>query len=416
MITDRTHMYQIINMNAIGFEDLTEEIGEKPDWDYQTPMCIVDEEVDGVQKVAKLRCRFNGRYHVSLFYEGVKVAEFWWGKTFEAPSFSYLDVQALAQQLPIAPAPAVPAMPAFDYIVDIYSDRIVITASDGSTTTLNTISDFNNWLNNVRGKKIRINAHIEVYDTLFITSNEYWIFGEWIHSYIYLLDKDIAIYSFTNLADALMNNYIDNTPPPDYQNRDISGFKLFAPYADLNIFAHKGSMLSDVMINVGYTFQSFLYGIDGDIHIMGSLISIMNSRLRNAVILAHYLDLDTVYGQNYEGSWFIVSMQDTRLNNVSTRGCGWVSSYLRFLRFVDVGANSTVTLPLEIPDTWGGIVVVDGIYVPNGDTISAFNPAPSGITYQIDLNRKAIVITNNTSNSYTLVVIYTWMEPQVTIG
>jgi hypothetical protein len=123
--------------------------------------------------------------------------------------------------------------------------------------------------------------------------------------------------------------------------------------------------------------------------------------------------LDTVYGQNYEGSWFIVSLQDTRLNNVSTRYCGWVSSYLRFLRSVRVGANSTVTLSLEIPDTWGGMVVVDGIYVPSGDTISAFNPVPSEITYQIDPNQKAIVITNNTSNSYTLVVIYTWMEPRV---
>jgi hypothetical protein len=134
---------------------------------------------------------------------------------------------------------------------------------------------------------------------------------------------------------------------------------------------------------------------------------------RNAVILAHYLDLNTVYSQNHKGLWFIVSLQDTRLNNVSTRYCGWVSSYLRFIRFVNVGANSTVTLPLEIPDTRSGIVVVDRIYVLSGDTISAFNPAPSEITYQIDPNQKAIVITNNTPNSYTLVVIYTWMKPQV---
>jgi hypothetical protein len=210
-----------------------------------------------------------------------------------------------------------------------------------------------------------------------------------------------------------MKNYIDNAPPPDYQKRDISGFKLFAPYADLNIFAPEGSMLSDVMINVGYTDQSFIYGIDGDIHITGSIIDIMNSKLRNAVILANNLTLNTVYGQNYEGSWLIVSLQNTKLNNVSTKYCGWVSSYLRFLRSVSVGANSTVTLPLEIPDTWGGMVVVDGIYVPSGGTISAYNPVPSGITYQIDPNQKAIVITNNTSNSYTIVVIYTWIEPRV---
>jgi hypothetical protein len=322
-------------------------------------------------------------------------------------------------KLPILQPPAVPPAltPLFDYIIDIYADKVVITDSHGNTVaTLSTVSDLNSWLSSIRGKRIRINAHVEVYDTLLLTGNEYWIFGEWIHSYIYLLDKNITIYSFTNLADALMRNFIDNAPPPDYTGRDISGFKLFAPYADLYISAPSGSMSNDVMINVGRTSHSTLQGIDGDIHIMGSNIYITNSKLRNAVILAHYLGLDAVYSQGYEGSWFIVSLQDTELSNVSTRDCGWVTSYLRFIRSVDVEANSTADLPLEIPDTWGGTVVVDGIYTLSGDTISALNPAPSGITYQIDPNQKAIVITNNTPNSYTLVIIYTWMEPQVPFG
>jgi hypothetical protein len=36
-------------------------------------------------------------------------------------------------------------IPVFDYIVDIYSDKIVITNPDGSTTQLSTIADLNNW-------------------------------------------------------------------------------------------------------------------------------------------------------------------------------------------------------------------------------------------------------------------------------
>jgi hypothetical protein len=402
------------NKTAIGFEDLTEEIGDKPDWDFSTPLCIVDEEVDGVQKVAKLRCRFTGRYHVSLFYEGLKVSEFWWGKTFDAPSFSYLDVQSLAQQLQIAPAPAVPAMPAFDYVIDIYANKIVVTDAYGNTVaTLNTINDLNSWLSNVRGKKIRINANVEVYDTLYLTSNEYWIFGEWIHSTIYLIEKNISIYSFTSLGDSMMMNYVRNEPPPSYKYLDVSGLRLFAPYADLNIFAEEGSMQSGVVIVVGNTSQSFLGNIDGDIYIAGSMINIMDSRLRNSVILAQYLSLDNVYGENYEGTWLIISLGNTELKNTSTKNCGYSNAYLKFIRRVSVGANSTATLPLEIPDAWNGMVVVDGIYVPSGDTIYAFNPVPSGITYQIDLSQKAIVITNNTSNSYTIVVIYTWIEPSL---
>jgi hypothetical protein len=316
-------------------------------------------------------------------------------------------------QLPPSP-PTLPPAPApiFDYIIDIYADKVVVTDSYGSTVAvLSTVSDLNSWLSNVRGKRIKINAHVEVYDTLFLTGNEYWIFGEWIHSNIYLLDKDITIYSFTNLADALMRNFIDNAPPPDHAERDISGFKLFAPYADLYISAPEGSMLSDVMINVGRTSHSTLHGIDGDIHIMGSNIYITNSKLRNAVIIAHYLGLEAACNQGYEGSWFIVSLQDTELINVSTVDCGLVTSYLRFIRIVNVGANSTTNLFLEIPDTWGGTVTVDGIYTLSGNTISALNPAPSGITYQIDPNQKAIVITNSTPNDHTLVIIYTWTEP-----
>jgi hypothetical protein len=321
-------------------------------------------------------------------------------------------------QLPPSP-PTLPPVPApiFDYIIDIYADKVVVADSYGNTVAvLSTVSDLNSWLSSVRGKRIRINAHVEVYDTLLLTSNEYWIFGEWIHSSIYLLDKDITIYSFTNLADFLMKNFIDNAPPPDYTERDISGFKLFAPYADLNISAPMGTTLSDIMINVGRTSHSTLHGIDGDIHIMGSNIYITNSKLRNAVILAHYLGLEAACNQGYEGSWFIVSLQDTERSNISTRDCGWVTSYLRFVRIVNVGANSITNLFLEIPDTWGGTVTVDGIYTLSGDTISALNPAPSGITYQIDPNQKAIVITNSTPNDYTLVIIYTWTEPQVPFG
>jgi hypothetical protein len=321
------------------------------------------------------------------------------------------------QLSPLPPTPPSVPTPVFDYIIDIYADKVVVTDSYGNTVaTLNTVNDLNSWLSNIRGKRIKINAHVEVYDALFLTSNEYWIFGRWIRGNIYLLEKNIAIYSFTNLADFSTGNYISNTPPPDNKERDISGLRLFAPYADLNISAPEGSMLSDVMINIGYTSQSLIRGVDGDIYITGNIINIMNSRLRNTVILANNLFLDTIYGQNLEGSWFIASLQNTILWNVSTTDCGWTCLYLKFLRFINVGANSTATLPLEIPDTRGGTVVVDGIYIPSGDIIFTLNPAPSGVTYRIDPNQKAIVITNNTPNSYILAVIYTWIEPQVLIG
>jgi len=56
-----------------GFEDLTEEIGQKPDWDYDEPRVKIIEEKGFIVKTVRIECRQGGAYDVALYYNNIKV-------------------------------------------------------------------------------------------------------------------------------------------------------------------------------------------------------------------------------------------------------------------------------------------------------------------------------------------------------
>ncbi|MEM4977234.1 MAG: hypothetical protein QXT64_07920 [Desulfurococcaceae archaeon] len=60
----------------LGFEDLTEEIGEKPDWDFDEPTCEVVEEKGVVRKTVKLKCFYGAGYTNRLYFDDVLLHEF----------------------------------------------------------------------------------------------------------------------------------------------------------------------------------------------------------------------------------------------------------------------------------------------------------------------------------------------------
>jgi len=89
-------IFKVDNKDAFGFEDLTEEIGEKPDYDFETPMCVILDETGETNIKVSLDCKFTGRYRVSLYYDGIKISEFWWGRLRDFPSFTYTKPFAVA--------------------------------------------------------------------------------------------------------------------------------------------------------------------------------------------------------------------------------------------------------------------------------------------------------------------------------
>jgi hypothetical protein len=399
-------VFEVDGKPAFGFEDLTEEIGETPDYDYETPMCIVEEELDGVQKAARLRCRFTGRYRVSLYYDGVKVAEFWWGKLAEAPQFTYIDVQALAQQVQVPVAPPV-GVPAFDYVVDIYSDRIVITSPDGATMQLSTIADLNNWLRNITGKRIRINAHVEVYDSIHLSPNEYWIFGEWIHGSIHLCGRNITIVSFTRLGESGYRTYVTNYNPQLNDYVDVSGLKLYSVYADVDIHGKSDMILRDVLIYVEMTHTSFIEYIEGDIYMRGAFVDVMRSTLHNVHIDADCIDLEDVTSKDYLGTWVMISRRWAPIRGtVDARYTVDAMLHLRNTVFKRVEARSSLVISLPTINWYFVHYRVVFIGVRKGSNPYYYDPLPSGVTYQFDEVNKSIVINNATDTGYDIVLTY----------
>jgi hypothetical protein len=83
--------YMKVTANSFGFEDLTEELGQKPDYDYDEPACTIESVSGVVFKTVKLRCRYTAGYENHLYYGKVKVFEFKPGSYTREISFSYMD-------------------------------------------------------------------------------------------------------------------------------------------------------------------------------------------------------------------------------------------------------------------------------------------------------------------------------------
>lgn len=88
---------KIYDDRSFGFEELTEEIGEKPDWDYDEPYCVVKEVTGFIRKTVRLKYRFSGEHEIYLCY-GIMttawfapVCRFRPGEYEGEVTFSYID-------------------------------------------------------------------------------------------------------------------------------------------------------------------------------------------------------------------------------------------------------------------------------------------------------------------------------------
>ena len=331
-------------------------------------------------------------------------------------------------KIPIPPPPVPAPIPIFDYIIDIYVDKVVVTDAYGNTVaTLSTVNDLNNWLRNVKGKKIRINANTVVIDDLYLPQNEYWIFGERIASNIYLREKNITIISFAPLTSYTSGTYVTNyDPDTDGYNIDVSGFKLFAVFADVDIAGSETvTTISDISIHVLSSSTIVLDSVDGDVYLVGNDIRIYNSTLRNAFIFAFSsLSMGNISSGTSSspawGVWCIVSQASyTAFANVSLDHVVRVYINIRRVIRAKLDANSSKTFDLlkftqqtptgryvrYIVEAFG-LLRVAYAGVTNNINISTVDPPPPGVTYSIDLSAQQVTITNNTSNAVDVILIY----------
>jgi hypothetical protein len=309
-----------------------------------------------------------------------------------------------------------PALPVFDYVIDIYSDKIVVTASDGTATTLGSVVELNDWLKNVRDKRIRINAHVVVTSDLALTRNEYWVFGEWINTNVYVAEPNTTIVSFAPLGNAWGGYYVSNMSPDTGEYVDASGFKLFAVYADVDIetpYPVPPPTYMPVTIVVLSTTRSLLIGTRGDVVVKGFYFEMDYCKLGNT-----FIDVDEswiTYCVADNSFVVLISRRYTRLDNVNLDNVLGFLCDMRFLIYdVGVPAGGSISIDLPLPrknedyDLYIEQVGVANTYdAPDGSySLYYLTPLPSGVTYSVDAPNKRIVITNSTTSYVYVTVIF----------
>ena len=310
----------------------------------------------------------------------------------------------------------IPPPPAFDYIIDIYSDKVVITASDGSKTTLGTIANLNSWLRNVRGKKIRINVHAVitgVENSLELSSNEYWIFGEWVRTYVDIYEPNTTVISFAPLGDYYNDYYVENWSPVAQDYVDISGLKLFAVYADIDFEAPyspppSGYMTMSVAVLNANAIK--IYKAQCDLFARGGFIGLYSCKLGNTYIDGLVVTLNNCVADSKQVA--LITRLWASLINTDLSGVTSFYADLRFVFQVDVpaGGSGSVTIYMPKPGYMYRLYIeqvgVFNQYAAGLDNLIYLTPLPSGVSYSIDAPNKKIVISNSTSSSVTVVVVY----------
>jgi hypothetical protein len=304
----------------------------------------------------------------------------------------------------LLPPPPLPPIPVFDYVIDIYSDKIVITNPDGSTTQLTTISDLNNWLGNVTGRKIRINVNVEVSRDIYLTPNEYWIFGERVSGTIYLLSGKHTIVSFAQLGE--VTNY--TWRPTVYY--DISGSRLFILYAEyVDITGTSDMMLDDLVIVVYHSYSTSLeYAVNSDLYAQGYFIHSAVSVLRNVYINAGYANFEDVRTSGNVGSWLVVSHREAGASPLDL-----TNVRVAVLHLIDtwrIGVSPRSTFKIWLPNikgtNWTFFKVIAIGVERCGEYVCVVDPLPPDVTYTVDVDSGELRIENNTDSSYDIAVVY----------
>jgi hypothetical protein len=313
--------------------------------------------------------------------------------------------------IPTAP-PSLPpiSIPAFDYIIDIYADKVVVNDAYGNTVaTLSTVNDLNNWFKNVRNKKIRINANVVVTQDLVLTSNEYWIFGEWINANVYILESNTTIYSWAPMGNDVNDAYVSNWSPDTGDYTEAHGLRFYAfTFADVDIEGIEGGFtLQNIIIYVAYSSTSFIEYVSGDIYINGEYIYISDSVLRNAYIVA-WMVLYFYNVKGNQGIWIIISCSHTDAEQVSLDNV--LSAYMSLTRYEDIAINPNSSATINLLNFGGGgaycVKVIGLLQQSTTTTNTALNPLPSGITWSINPDTAQLTITNSTSQLQNIEVVY----------
>jgi len=316
-------------------------------------------------------------------------------------------LQLLLSRFFARPAPV--AMPAYDYVIDIYADKVVITASDGSTTILGSVAELNSWLKGVRDKRIVVYAYTRVGDTIVLTRNTYVFVKGW-YSHIALAET-VELYFLGDYVDLL-----DNAPEGTYI--DIPSSRVFIVNAGMVVLYSSGSektLRNMTVVCIGcklVKMDGFGGGavvlsnnVDGgisdselDVLVVDSWgFGIYRTTVTSVLCLrATYADLASV---TFAGDYVAV---DVGMPFVRTlRPSGWADDTATItVPLIRITAGYTQTVEMEV-----NVYVIESGSPVEGVSLRYLAPAGDRVSYSVDPSTATITVKNNTASYIAVFVL-----------
>jgi hypothetical protein len=308
----------------------------------------------------------------------------------------------------------------FNYVIDIYTNKIEIADQNGSKTTLYDIDDLSDWLSSTTDKDILIWNHGDMTGTIKLTSNRYVIYGKPTKFKTLLTQPNIDLYYLTpsQFFDQRVfsgrwypNFAITNFDIENWNWIPISNVNIFTIGASLIIygdFFHTEQALENIHVTAIDSPYIYINGIKGGVISSAYITLIEGSELTDGLIaISNTLSLYKVKINNY---LFIessnASIYETDYSQVSEPFIDIQGE----IGFVNVMPNQTVSdeLPVQIGRSSEQVWEITGIYeVIYGSGYSYYLPlSRSEVDVQLNLDNNTLSITNKTSRTMSIVISF----------
>jgi hypothetical protein len=293
----------------------------------------------------------------------------------------------------------------FDYIINLYTDKIDITGSDGSKTTLNTIDELNKWLTSVTGKNILIWNNGYMSGDFEPTSNRYVVMGLPTRFRTVLKNSDMDIYYFAqhNPEEESTTNYMTN-----YGEYQLNNVNIFAIGTPIVISNSSGEYCENIHITAIGSRYLYVRLISGGITAIASYANIIDSALIDGLMLTAGTAeiLNTIVGKHlYLDIGYIIAQPEIYLTDTVHMVYYNIDKIPIFFGLVN--PNQTVTTNVGIMKSTYQYIYITGAYersIYNYTILKPLSKDEAEIT--VDAVNGTISVTNKTTRTIDMVVIY----------
>jgi hypothetical protein len=303
----------------------------------------------------------------------------------------------------------------YDYIINIYADRIKIFEYDGSKTALNTIDELNTWLTDVKGKNILIWNNGDMTGTIRLTSNKYVVMGKPTKFQLLITQSNIdLIYLAQSLyegsgADLAITNVITGNPMIITQVDNVNIFTIGASTAIYYNYYETDQPCQGIYVTAINPRYVNLMGIMGRVISTAHTTEIRDSQLTDGLIAIS--ETVKIFSTKVSKYFYVVSNNDSQIWGLDVSEIDYpVADIQGKAYFGNVNPGQTMTtyltfnsmIPRHELEITGIYENISGILMPL---------TRNDVDIQVDTNNFMISATNNTSRAMNIVVSWRYRAP-----